>query len=184
MRKIALVLMAVAFVFTVSSCGSTKEVSSSPVKTFSQPGADLVSGNGLIRGWGMGKADNEAVAHRKALMEASAALARALELTYDSTEKEYMDDVSQGNSSRSMTILGGKQEARISRVLNGAVIIFDRWAEKTEDGQYTNYIVMELKGEDFLEELYKEAEKNDVELDKKLLRELLLKQIDEAGKLE
>ncbi len=184
MRKIVLILMAVTFVFTVSSCGSTKEVSSSSVKTFSQPGADLVSGNGLIRGWGMGKADNEAVAHRKAQMEASAALSRALEHTFDSTTKEYMDDVSEGDVSRSMTILEEKMESHISKVLKGAVIIFDRWAEKTENGQYTNYIVMELKGEDFLEELYKEAEKNDVELDKKLLRELLLKQIDEAGKLK
>ena len=43
----------VAAFFLLSSCGSSKKIQEkSPVTTFIMPGADLVSGNGVLRGWG------------------------------------------------------------------------------------------------------------------------------------
>lgn len=42
----------VAAFFLLSSCGSSKKIQEkSPVATFIMPGADLVSGNGVLRGW-------------------------------------------------------------------------------------------------------------------------------------
>ena len=49
----------VAAFFLLSSCGSSKKIQEkSPVATFIMPGADLVSGNGVLRGWGSGRSDS------------------------------------------------------------------------------------------------------------------------------
>ena len=80
----------VAAFFLLSSCGSSKKIQEkSPVATFIMPGADLVSGNGVLRGWGSGRSDSEASARKKAQMAASAELAAILAKTVESTTEEY-----------------------------------------------------------------------------------------------
>ena len=60
-------LMVAAF-FLLSSCGSSKKIQEkSPISTYIMPGADLISGNGILRGWGSGRSDSEASARKKAL---------------------------------------------------------------------------------------------------------------------
>ncbi len=182
MKKNVLIMTLAALFAIFCSCGSSKEVSKSPVKTYIQPGADLVSGNNLIRGWGMGKSDSEASAHKKAVMNASAALAVALTQTLESTTEEYLTMVSDKDAGISKSLLNSHVKTTINQVLNGATIIFDKWAKDNSDGQKTNYVVMELRGEDFLNELYKRADKDNAKIDRNLLEETFRKHINKAGK--
>lgn len=167
-----------------SSCGSSKKIQEkSPVSTFLMPGADLVSGDGVIRGWGSGRSDNEASARKKAQMAASAELAAILAKTIEATTEEYTTILSEGLSSESKSLLTDKTKITINQTLAGATIAFDRWSKDEQTGQFINYIVLELKGEDYLKQLYKELGKNKTtSVDKDLLQRLFLKHIDESSK--
>lgn len=45
----------VAAFFLLSSCGSSKKIQEkSPISTYIMPGADWISGQGILRGWGSG----------------------------------------------------------------------------------------------------------------------------------
>ena len=157
----------VAAFFLLSSCGSSKKIQEkSPVTTFIMPGADLVSGNGVLRGWGSGRSDSEASAR-----------------TVESTTEEYSTILSEGMSSESKSLLTDKTKITVNQTLAGATIVFDRWDKDEKTGQFINYIVLELKGDDYLKNLYKELEKNDaVTVDRDLLQRLFLKHIDKNSK--
>ncbi len=181
MKKIIIALVAAA-ALVFGGCSTSKEISKSPVKTIVLPGADLVSGNGLIRGWGMGKSDSEASAHKKAQINASAALALALTQTLESSTEEYLTDVAKDGNGVSRSLLNDAVKTTVKQVLTGATIIYDTWAKEKDNGQHVNYIVMELKGEDFLQELYKATDKKNTNIDKELLEKIFLKHIEEKGK--
>ena len=99
----------VAAFFLLSSCGSSKKIQEkSPISTYIMPGADLISGNGILRGWGSGRSDSEASARKKAQMAASAELAAILAKTVESTTEEYSTILSEGMSSESKSLLTDK----------------------------------------------------------------------------
>ena len=174
----------VAAFFLLSSCGSSKKIQEkSPISTYIMPGADLISGNGILRGWGSGRSDSEASARKKAQMAASAELAAILAKTVESTTEEYSTILSEGMSSESKSLLTDKTKITVNQTLAGATIVFDRWVKDEKTGQFINDIVLELKGDDYLKNLYKELEKNDAAtVDRDLLQRLFLKHIDENSK--
>ena len=174
----------VAAFFLLSSCGSSKKIQEkSPISTYIMPGADLISGNGILRGWGSGRSDSDASARQKAQMAASAELAAILAKTVESTTEEYSTILSEGMSSESKSLLTDKTKITVNQTLAGATIVFDRWDKDEKTGQFINYIVLELKGDDYLKNLYKELEKNDAAtVDRDLLQRLFLKHIDENSK--
>ena len=67
----------------MSSCGSSKKVEKSPIKTFVMPCSQLVSSDGVLRAWAVGKSDNENTARKKAQTEAAAAGALHVQLAGD-----------------------------------------------------------------------------------------------------
>lgn len=86
-------------------------------------------------------------------------------------------------SSESKSLLTDKIKITVNQTLAGATIVFDRWGKDEQTGQFINYIVLELKGDDYLKNLYKELEKNDaITVDRDLLQRLFLKHIDENSK--
>ena len=113
----------------------------------------------------------------------SAELAAILAKTVESTTEEYSTILSEGMSSESKSLLTDKTKITVNQTLAGATIVFDRWDKDEKTGQFINYIVLELKGDDYLKNLYKELEKNDaVTVDRDLLQRLFLKHIDENSK--
>lgn len=167
--------------FSLANCGASRKREASPVSTFIMPGNEYLSGDGLIRAWGIGKSDSESAARKKAKMEASTELASVLSRTVNSTMQQYTTALSESISSESKSLLVEKSSIVVEQTLVGATIIFDRWAKDDSTGQYTNYVVMELKGKDFLNSLYKELGKQS-ELDKGLLEKIFMQVIDEEGK--
>lgn len=163
------------------SCGASRKRETSPISTYIMPGNEYLSGDGLIRAWGVGKSDSESAARKKAKMEASTELASVLSKTVNSTMQQYSTALSESISSESKSLLIEKSSIVVEQTLVGATVIFDRWAKDDSTGQYTNYVVMELKGKDFLNSLYKELGKQS-ELDKDLLEKIFMQVIDESGK--
>lgn len=162
-----------------SSCGSSKKVEKSPIETFVMPCSELASGNGVLRAWGSGKSDSETSARKKAQMLAATELAAMLERTVKSTTEDYIGNLSESDMGASKTLLIEKTKVTIEKSLKGAAIVCDRWTKDEATGQHTNYIVMELRGEEYLNTLYVELSKNsNVSVDKKLLKELFLKYIE------
>ena len=97
--------------------------------------------------------------------------------------RSYNRRILEGLSSESKSLLNDKTKVTVNQTLAGATIVFDRWSKDEETGQLINYIVLELKGEDYLKQLYKELGKNKAtSVDKDLLQRLFLKHIDESSK--
>ena len=164
----------------LSSCGSSKKVEKSPIETFVMPCSELVSGNGVLRAWGSGKSDSETSARKKAQVFAAAELAAMLERTVKSTTEDYTGNLSESDMGASKALLIEKTKVTIEKSLKGAAIVCDRWTKDESTGQYTNYIVMELRGDEYLNALYVELSKNgNVSVNKELLKELFFKYIEE-----
>lgn len=162
------------------SCGSSKKVEKSPIKTFLMPCSELVSGDGVLRAWASGKSDNEMAARKKAQVAASAELAAMLGRTVKATTENYTASLSESGTGASKSLLVEKTNVAVNQSLKGAAIVCDRWVKDETSGQYSNYLVMELRGEEYLNILYEELSKNsNVSVDKELLKELFFKYIDE-----
>ena len=162
------------------SCSSSRKVEKSPIKTFVMPCSDLVSGDGVLRAWASGKSDSEMAARKKAQVAASAELAAMLEKTVKATTEDYTASLSESEMGASKSLLVEKTNVAVNQSLKGAAIVCDRWVKDETSGQYTNYLVMELRGEEYLNTLYEELSKNgNVSVDKELLKELFFKYIEE-----
>lgn len=166
-------------VFVLCSCGSSKRIEKSPVETFVMPCSEMVSGNGVLRAWASGKSDNETAARKKAQIAASADLAAMLGKVVRATTEDYTTNLSENKMGLSKSLLNDKTKVIVEQSLKGATIVCERWVEDDSTGQFTNYLVMELRGEEYLKSLYEELKKSGItEVDKDLLKDLFLKNID------
>lgn len=170
----------VGSVLVLGGCSTSKKtLETTPIDTYVMPCTDLKSGDGIIRAWASGSSDNEMTARKKAQASASAELAAILEKTVKSTTEDYTTALSEGLSSESKSFFSEKTQIVVNQTLKGATIVCDRWNKNEENGQYTNYIVLELKGEEYLMKLFDELKNNNItSIDKELLKKLFLKQID------
>lgn len=165
------------------SCSSSRKIEKSPIETFVMPCSDLVSGNGVLRAWASGKSDSEMAARKKAQVAASADLASMLGKTIKATTEDYTTNLSEGKMGISKSLLNDKTKVAIEQSLKGATIVCDRWVKDDSTGQYTNYLVLELRGEEYLKSLYEELRKTGVtEVDHDLLKDLFFKNIDKNVK--
>lgn len=180
MRKYLFYAVLICGAFCLGSCGSSKKVKKSPIKTFVMPCSELVSGNGMLRAWASGKSDSEMSARKKAQTAAAADLAAALERVVGALIEDKSVMVAENNGI-SKSLLTEKVALSVKQTLKGAVIVCDQWTKDEATGQYTNYIVLELRGEDYLKNLYETLGKHGVvSADRKLLEERLHKLIDES----
>ena len=180
MKKYLFCVVMALGAISLSSCGSSKKVGKSPIKTFVMPCSELVSGDGVLRAWASGKSDSEMAARKKAQVAAAAELAAMLERTVKATTEDYTANLSESETGASKSLLVEKTNIAVKQSLKGAAIVCDRWVKDEASGQYTNYLVMELRGEEYLNTLYAELSKNgNVSVDKELLMELFFKYIEE-----
>ena len=183
MKSILYYIGIAAVCMLVSSCGASKKLASSPIETFDMPCAEFTSGDGSLRAWASGASDNQMAARKKAQSAAAAQLAAMLKQVVETTTQDYTTVLTEGNSSGSKSLLNQKISIVVNQALAGATIACEKWNKDEATGQYTNYMVMELRGQDFLEQLYNELTKTDnVKFDRNQLEELFLKHINEASK--
>lgn len=148
------------------------------------PCSELKSGDGIIRAWASGKSDSETSARKKAQVAAAAELASMLSQTVSATTEEYTASLSEGElSATSKSLLNDKVKITVNKTLTNATIVCDRWTKDEQSGQYTNYMVLEIKGDDYLKLLFEELKKNDkIAVDMNLLEKLFMKHINESSK--
>ena len=176
MKKIILFAVCALAMAALGSCRSSKE--KSPIKTFVMPCSEYTKGDGALRAWASGVSDNETTARKKALAAASAELAAMLSKTVEQTTEDYSSALTESENVLSKSFMSDKTKITVEKSISGATIICDRW-NKDDNGQYTNYIVLELKGTDFLKALMDEIKKdNSADVDNKLLEELFMKNIN------
>lgn len=145
------------------------------------PCSEYVSGDGALRAWASGNSDNETTARKKALAAASAELAAMLTKTVETTTEDYSSMLTEAENALSKSFMSEKNKITVEKTISGATIICDRW-NKDDSGQYTNYIVLELKGSDYLKALYEELGKNNGNsIDKELLERLFLENINKSN---
>lgn len=164
----------------LTGCSSSKKASKTPIKTFVMPCSDMVSGDGVLRAWASGKSDSEMSARKKAQVSAAAELASMLDRAVKATTEEYTSNLSESDLGGSKSLLIDKTKIAVEQSLKGAAIVCDRWVKDEATGQYTNYIVMELRGEEYLKKLYDELSRNSVSVDKEMLEKVFLKHIEES----
>lgn len=182
MKRILVGSVVVCMALTMVGCGSAKKAAKSPIATYVMPCSEYVSGDGVLRVWAIGKSDSEATARKKAQAMASAELAAMLAKTVATTTEDYTTALSEGLVAASKSLLSEKSKQTVEKTLSGAAIVCDRWNKDEQSGQYTNYIVMELKGEEYLQNLYEELSRGSaVSVDQALLRKLFFKNIEESG---
>ncbi len=182
MKPIILITSIVLGSISLFSCGSSKKAEKSPINTFVMPCSELKSGNGILRAWGSGKSDSETSARKKAQVTAAADLAAMLSRTVKATTEEYTASLTEGQlPSGTKSFLSDKTQVTVDKTLTNATIACDRWTKDETTGEYTNYIVLEIDGEDYLALLKEELDKNnDVSVDMQLLEKLFLKHIENS----
>ena len=177
MKKYTLFIILAIAAISFSSCSSKR----SPIKTFVMPCSECVKSKDAIRVWASGTSDNETTARKKAMATASAELASVLSKTVNTITEQYTTALNEGRQGQSKTLFNEKNIIEVNRVINGATIICDEWT-KSENGQYTNYIVLELKGNKIVEAIGKEVETARESVDKELLNSLFQKNLQETNK--
>lgn len=179
MKKIILFTMCALAIVSFIGCRSSKE--KTPIKTFVMPCSEYTNGDGALRAWASGASDNESTARKKAVTAASAELAAMLSKTVQATTEDYSSILTESENVLSKSFMNDKTKVTIDKSIAGATIICDRW-NKDDNGQYTNYIVLELKGSDYLKALYEELSKNsDVSINKELLEKLFIENINKSS---
>lgn len=183
MKYYLLYAVAIIVAISLNSCGTSKKVEKSPIKTFVMPCSELKSGDGVIRAWASGKSDSETSARKKAQVAAAAELASILSQTVNATTEEYTTSLAEGQlSTASKSFLNDKIRITVNKTLTNATIVCDRWTKDEQTGQYTNYMVLEIKGDDYLKLLYQELKQNsNISVDMSLLEKLFMKNINESG---
>lgn len=178
MKKIAYVMVAIV-ALCMTACGSSKKVErESPIETFVQPCSELKTADGMLRAWGMGRSDNETTARKKARMQASAELAEQLQQVVLSAAEDYTTELSEGMDAASKRLLESTVKTVTKQTLTGTAIVCDEWHKDEQTGLVTNYVTMEINGEEFLNNLYKKLDDNgSANVDKDLLKRLFLKRI-------
>lgn len=181
MKKSFVILACILTAMLATGCSSKKELKTT-VKTFVMPCSDCVKTENAIRVWATGTSDSETTARKKAMMAASTELAAVLEKNVESTTEEYTSVLNDGKEGISKTYLEEQCKIVVNKKLSGANIVCDQWATG-ENGQYTNYIVLELSYNSIINSIVEEFNKNNEnKLNKELLQELFIKNVKKNTK--
>lgn len=167
------------------SCGTSRKVAQKPVKTYVQPGHDLLDAPDVLRAWAVGTSDSEMTAKKKAVAAASSELARMLNSAVKTTIEDYCVSLTEGEVAASKEFLSQKCTIVSEQLLVGVRTIFDQWEPADANGMHKNYVVLELSAEEFIKKLLDSIEQTQgpkkVNIDKQLLNELFIKQVN-SGK--
>lgn len=153
MKPSVIPTLLLAALVLLASCGTSQKTERSPIATYVMPCSEYVSSDGVIRAWGIGRSDSEAAAAKKARAMASAELAAMLTKAIATTTEDYTTSLSNAAVAATRSLLSEKSTQTVTQSLKGAVVVCDRWADSDSATRYTNYVVMELKGDEYLKSL-------------------------------
>ena len=177
MRRIAIMILSAILLV---SCGSSGKVAKKPVKTYVQPGADLLDAPDVLRAWAVGVSNSE-----RAMASATAELGRMLNSAVITTIDAYCVALGDEEAEVSKTFLSQKSNIVSEQILVGVRQIFDQWEPADENGMHKNYVVLELSAEEFIKKLIESINQSQnsgsINIDEKRLGEIFVEQVN-SGK--
>ena len=93
--------------------------------------------------------------------------------------EEYGTILSEGKQAASKELLLQKTVTTSNKIIKGARIVCDQWANEKATGQYVNYIVMEINPDTYIRMLSNEIKGTGNAVDDALLKDLFIKHINE-----
>ena len=182
MRKVVLMIMAAAMLV---SCGTSGKAAKETVKTYVQPGADLLNAPGVLRAWAVGVSDSQMAAKKKAMVSASSQLAQTLNSVVTTTIEDDCVKLSDADAAVSKEFLNKKCSSVSQQVLVGVRPIFEQWEPVDAEGKHKIYIVLELSGEEFIKKLLEAIGQSqgtsNVKIDEQLLGDIFNQKVN-SGK--
>ena len=177
MKKSFVIFACILTAMLAMGCSSKKQLKTN-VETFVMPCSDCLKAENAIRVWASGTSDSETTARKKAMTTASADLAAVLEKCIESTTEEYTSVLNEGKDGISKSYLEEQCKIVVKKTISGANIVCDEWS-KSENGQVTNYIVLELDYDTYINDVVENINKNkENKLNKELLQELFIKNVE------
>lgn len=181
MKKSFVIFACILTAMLAMGCSSKKQLKTN-VETFVMPCSDCLKAENAIRVWASGTSDSETTARKKAMTAASADLAAVLNMSIESTTEEYTSVLNEGKDGISKSYLEDQCKIVVKKTISGANVVCDEWT-KSENGQFTNYIVLELDYDTYINDVIENINKNsENKLNRDLLLELFIKNIQKEEK--
>ena len=168
MKKLTMILLGAALVIGTASCGSKKKTVNPTLAPGEVEivqyctGPEYMTDATHFRANGTGLSTDRQVAKDKALVAARAELATEINATIKRVTDRYNSSYNLGEDDETRGKFQDLVRQVVSQSLNGSVVICDKLT-RNDQGKYRSYVCVELKGEDFANNL-----KNGISKDEKL----------------
>lgn len=181
MRRIALMILSAILLV---SCGPSGKVAKKSVKTYVQPGADLLDAPDVLRAWAVGVSNSQMTAKKKAMASATAELGRMLNTVVMTTIDDYCVSLADKDAEVSKKFLSKKSNIVSEQMLVGVRQIFDQWEPVDKEGMHRNYVVIELSAEEYIKKLIESINQSqkteNINIDEKLLSDIFAKKVNSS----
>ena len=157
-------LLAGAVSFMVTSCGTTKKVTSqdSGEKEVLTPcsGTEFQSNAKAFRYSAIGESMDQMTAKKKAMSEARAGLASAINTTVKAVTDNYVKSGNYNNKEELMKNYEGISREVVNQTLAGTIVICEKMM-LTKAGNYKSYVCVELGSSEILQSLNNRMSNNE-----------------------
>lgn len=157
-------LLAGAVSFMVTSCKSTKKIATQDLgeKEVVTPcsGTEFQSSSKAFRFSAIGESMDQMTAKKKAMSEARAGLAAAINTTVKAVTDNYVKSGNYNNKEELMKNYEGISREVVNQTLNGTIVICEKMM-LTKVGNYKSYVCIELGGSDVLQSLNNRMSNNE-----------------------
>ncbi|MFZ4724336.1 MAG: hypothetical protein ACOYMD_02745 [Paludibacter sp.] len=163
LRVSSMLLIAGVVTMMVASCGSSKSVATKPNATkitIPCSGPNYQSNSKSLRFAGIGESMDLMTAKKKAMSEARAGLAAAINTTVKSVTDNYVKSGNYNNKEELMKNYEGVQREVVNQSLAGTSVICEE-SFQTNQGSFQYYVCLELGGSEVLQTLNNKMTSNE-----------------------
>ncbi len=163
-RVSGMILMAGAVLLMVTSCGSSKKITTNELgeKEVVVPcsGSEFQSNSKAFRFSAIGESMDQMTAKKKAMSEARAGLAAAINTVVKSVTDNYVKDGNYNNKEELMKNYEGISREVVNQTLSGTIVICEKMM-LTKAGNYKSYVCVELGSNEILQSLNNRMSNNE-----------------------
>src|SRR5690554_4565929 len=148
-----LAIMAFLSIAVLTGCKKNKEVKAPEGEVLINEycsGEEFFSDNEFFRANGLGESMDQATAKKKALSNARADLASAINTTIKGTIDNYVNSREMNNKEEVEERFEGLTREVINQELKGTKTICQKAVKVTDSGNYKYYVALELSGQDLI----------------------------------
>lgn len=161
MKKLSFYLMAMLGIAMMSSCGSSKSATQGDVEVnVPCSGVEFQTDKEYFRANAMGLSTNMNIAKQKAMTEARASLAAAINAKVRTVTDNYTSSYQQGETDESKNRFQSLTRTVVDQELSGTRVICEK-TMKDPKGNYKVYVALELAGNEIMEAMANRVKNDD-----------------------